>query len=213
MHKSIQENRSQIVGIVGASCTGKTWLAQQICQRLGKEAVNVSLDSFYLDRSHLSPARRALLNFDHPGAIDWPRVEQMLRNCDARKTFSVPGYDFATHARHSQDSILKAAPVVVVDGLWLFRRPQIRDLFSLKVFIRAPQYLCVERRIARDTRERGRTIEQVRAQLERYTLPMSKRFVTPQEKWADVILQTPVSAQELSQLMNRIAENLRPAGI
>jgi uridine kinase len=198
----------QIVGIAGGSCAGKTWLADRLNEELGSRAVRISLDSFYLDRSHLPAGRRARLNFDHPRMIDWARFEQVLRNCARRKGFSVPRYDFATHTRQPDEFACDPAPVVIVEGLWLFRTPAIRQWLTLKIFIRATEELCVARRLERDTRVRGRTRDQVLAQLERHTLPMFERFVAPQEKWADVVLEAPVSATEVSQLMNRIAENL-----
>lgn len=209
----MQGNGPQIVGIAGGSCAGKTWLADRIAESLGTKARRVSLDSFYLDRSYLPIGRRARLNFDHPRAIDWLHVETVLRDCAEQKCFTVPRYDFATHARVAGDSSFEPAPVILVEGLWLFRRAAIRDLFTLKIFIRAPRELCVERRLTRDTRERGRSREQVLEQMNRHTLPMFERFVAPQEKWADVILEAPVSAIELSQLKNRIAENLCAFGL
>jgi uridine kinase len=213
MHELMHGNGPQIVGIAGGSCAGKTWLADQIAEALGTQAVRISLDSFYLDRSHLPLDRRARLNFDHPRAIDWQRFEQVLRKCASRERFAVPRYDFATHARVAGDCVFEGAPVVIVEGLWLFRRAAIRDLFTLKVFLRAPRELCLKRRIDRDTRERGRTREQVLEQMRRQTVPMFERFVAPQQRWADVILEAPVSASELSQLLNRIAEKLCAFGI
>jgi uridine kinase len=209
----MQGNSPQIVGIAGGSCAGKTWLADRLFEAFAGEAARISLDSFYLDRSHLSPGRRARLNFDHPRAIDWVGFEQVLRRCAAQESFSLPRYDFATHARVPGESVFESASLVIVDGLWLFRQPSIRRLFSLKIFVRAPRAVCVERRLARDTRDRGRTREQVMAQLERYTMPMFERFVAPQERWADVILESPVSDVEVSQLKNRIAEKLCAFGI
>jgi uridine kinase len=213
MHELMQGNSPQIVGIAGGSCAGKTWLADRLFEEFAGEAVRISLDNFYLDRSHLSTGRRARLNFDHPRAIDWVAFEQVLRRCAAREGFSLPRYDFATHAKVAGESVFESAPVVIVEGLWLFRQPVIRRLFSLKIFIRAPHGMCVERRLARDTRERGRTREQVMTQLKRYTLPMFERFVAPQERWADVILEAPVSDVEVSQLRNRIAEKFYAFGI
>jgi uridine kinase len=198
----------QIVGIAGGSCAGKTWLADRLSEGLSGNAIRISLDNFYLDRSHLPAGRRARLNFDHPRMIDWALFEQALKNCASRKGFSVPRYDFATHARQGNELACNPAPVVLVEGLWLLRNPAIRRWLSLKIFIRAKRDLCVARRLERDTRERGRTRDQVLAQLERHTLPMFERFVAPQEKWADVVLEAPVSATEVSQLKNRIAENL-----
>jgi uridine kinase len=212
MHKTMG-NRPQIIGIAGGSCAGKTWLAERIMETLGDKAARISLDDFYFDRSNLSLARRSRLNFDHPRSIDWERLEQVLRTHAQGGVARVPCYDFATHSRRTEESLIEPSPVLIVEGLWLFRRPSVRALFSLKIFIRGSQQLCVARRLERDTRERGRSREQVLRQLRRYTLPMFVRFVAPQQKWADVILEAPVSATELSRLTNRIAENVCAFGL
>ena len=200
----------QIVGITGGSCAGKTWLADRLSSALGNrgvQAARLSQDDFYLDRSYLSPVRRAQLNFDHPRAIDWKRLEDTLVKFAGGKAAWVPRYDFATHGRLNGDAELNPAAVLIVEGLWLFRQATLRGLFDLKVFIRSTPQLCTERRLRRDTAERGRTREQVLEQLSRYTLPMSERFVVPQEKWADVVLEAPIEEKEILKLVNRIEAN------
>jgi uridine kinase len=196
----------QIIGIVGGSCAGKTWLAERLATGLGRRATRLSQDDFYFDRSHLSLGRRARLNFDHPRAIDWDRLETVLANCQAGVSVAVPRYDFATHSRRSSEDVIEVNPVIVVEGLWLFRRPSMRRLFSLKVFIRSGSELSVERRLRRDTVERGRTPAQVLEQWERYTQPMFLKFVAPQEKWADVVLEAPVNERDVAALVERASE-------
>src|SRR5438067_11198319 len=95
----MQAESPQIVGIVGGSCAGKSWLAERLQQALRLNATRLSQDDFYLDRSHLSSARRARLNFDHPRAIDWERLEKVLSKWAHGETASVPRYDFVTHGR------------------------------------------------------------------------------------------------------------------
>ena len=206
----MQAQSPQIVGITGGSCAGKTWLADRLSTMLGDRGVQasrLSQDDFYLDRSHLSPGRRALLNFDHPRAIDWERLENTLTKFAQGRAAWVPRYDFATHGRLNGDAELNPAAVLIVEGLWLFRPATLRSLFDLKVFIRSTPQLCTERRLLRDTVERGRTREQVLEQLSRYTLPMSERYVAPQEKWADVVLEAPVEKKEILKVVNRIEAN------
>lgn len=198
----------QIVGIVGGSCAGKTWLADRLESILSPDAARLSLDDFYLDRSHLSPARRASLNFDHPRAIDWERLEQVLSNCGEGKAVAVPRYDFATHGRIKAESTLRPSKVIILEGLWLFRRPSIRRRLDLKIFIRSSNDLCRKRRIERDIRERGRTVEQVTQQLERYTVPMFERYVAPQERWADVVLESPFGDETVEELARGIRAKL-----
>ena len=204
-----------IVGISGGSCAGKTWLADRLLWKLGERAARLSQDDFYFDRSHLSVARRARLNFDHPRAIDWERLEQTLSQFARGRATSVPRYDFATHGRLNGDAVLKPAPILIVEGLWLFRRPALRKLFDLKIFIRSTPHLCTERRLQRDTAERGRTRNQVMEQLSRYTLPMSERFVAPQEKWADAVIDAPISEDDVLELLSTIEakENSLKVGI
>src|SRR5688572_26593412 len=188
----MQAESPHIVGIAGGSCAGKTWLADRLQKRLGSKAERLSLDNFYRDQSHLSLARRARVNFDRPQSIDWKRVEEVLSDFLQGRAASVPRYDYVSHGRLRDDLVLSPAPILIVEGLWLFRRPAVRKLFSLKVYIRSTNDLCKERRVRRDMRERGRTREQVLEQLHRHTLPMFERFVAPQEKWADVILDAPI---------------------
>jgi uridine kinase len=193
-----------IVGISGGSCAGKTWLADRLATALGGSAARLSQDDFYLDRSYLSPARRARLNFDHPRAVDWMRLELVLSAFTQGQRAAVPRYDFATHGRLREEGNLTPAPILIVEGLWLFRRPQLRRMFSLKVFIRSSPEICTQRRLKRDTAERGRSRSQVMDQLYRHTLPMAERFVAPQEKWADSVLTAPVSEEDILLVVKKI---------
>ena len=209
----MQAQSPHIVGIAGGSCAGKTWLANRLQTHFGDKAARLCLDNFYRDQSHLPPARRARVNFDRPQAIDWGRVEQVLSEFCRGHIASVPCYNFATHGRQGDESFLKPAPILIAEGLWLFRRPAIRKFFDLKVYIRSTTELCTQRRLERDTSERGRTHEQVIAQLERYTLPMYERFVAPQEKWADVILNAPVPDEDALKLINQIEAATRSLSV
>src|SRR5262245_32229390 len=123
-----------LVAIVGGSGAGKSWLARKLQTALGSRAVRISLDDFYRDRSHTSPARRANINFDHPRAIDWPAVERAVRDLRSGRTARLPRYDFKTHCRLREENILTPKPVVLIEGLWLLRRPSLRRLFDWRIF-------------------------------------------------------------------------------
>ena len=163
-----------------------------------------------MDRSHLSPARRARLNFDHPRAIDWQRLEKTISQFSRGRGASVPRYDFVTHGRIPGDSNIESRAPSHRRGPVALSPPHIAQTVDLKIFIRSTAELCKKRRLQRDTTERGRTRQQVLEQLSRYTLPMSERFVAPQEKWSDLTLDAPVSENQVFQIVNKIQANHKP---
>src|SRR5258708_2718181 len=124
-----------LVAIVGGNGAGQSWLAGRLQSILGTKAARISLDDFYRNRPGLSPARRARINFDHPRAIDWPLVERVLRDCLACRTTRVPQYDFKTHARLLRSRILRPTPLILLEGLWLLRNPELRRLFDTSIYI------------------------------------------------------------------------------
>jgi uridine kinase len=199
----------RLIAIVGGSGSGKTWLAGHLSQKLDGLAARLSLDDFYLDHSHLPPAMHERINFDQPAAVDWPLFLQTLRDCRDGRTVEVPRYNFATHSRRPLRETVIPAPLVLVDGLWLLWQPMVRDLFDLKIFLDCPMQLRLERRLARDVNERGRTPESVRTQFWKTVAPMHRRFVEPQARWADLVLRQPPGEMELARLVWRL-QSLAP---
>jgi uridine kinase len=198
------ERAPYFVGIVGGSCAGKTWLAEKLQSWLGKEAAHLSLDSFYLDRAHLSEAQARLVNFDHPRSIDWERFEQVLYAFSAGKEARVPRYDYATHSRLPEEVALRPAPVMILDGLWLFRRMSVRRAFDLRIYLKSPMELCERRRLERDVRERGRTAEQTLEQFRATVAPSHSRYVAPQERWANMIFENPPDEKAVESIVRRV---------
>lgn len=197
-----------LVAIVGGSGAGKTWLAKKLQSALGPDAARLSLDDFYRDRSHLPPSRRAKLNFDHPRAIDWPHVKRTLRELRAGRAAGLPRYSFKDHCRLPGQHVLAPKPVVLMDGLWLLRRPALRRLFDIRIFINCPARARRGRRLARDLRSRGRTRAAVLDQLRNTVEPMHDRFVAPQQKWADIVLRHDFRDQDIRRLARKLRERL-----
>lgn len=194
-----------LIAIVGGSGAGKSWLADQLQEMLGEMATRVSLDDFYQDRSHLAPGRRALINFDHPRAIDWLLLEQALSECLAGRTTQLPRYDFTRHVRHSVPKVLRPKPLILMDGLWLLHRRTLRRLFKLSIFIDCPASTRLRRRMARDQSVRGRCRASVQRQFQETVEPMNARYVAPQSRWADVHLKAPIRKHDVKQLKERLA--------
>jgi uridine kinase len=196
--------RPKLVAVVGGSASGKTWLADRLAECFGGRAGRLTQDDFYRDLSHLSAARRARVNFDHPRAIEWPLLESVLEALAGGNAVEAPRYDFTTHCRRADRPLLRPPEVLVVEGLWLLRRPGVRGRFDLKVFLRCDAALRLKRRLARDMEARGRSEESVRRQFETQVEPMHARFVEPQARWSDVVLDAPVVETDVSGLVERI---------
>lgn len=196
--------RPLLVAIVGGSGSGKTRLADALQAALAPEAVCVSLDDFYLDRSHLSAGRRARLNFDQPRAIDWRAVERVLCDLLAARPARLPCYDFKTHCRLPSTRVLKPRPFILVDGLWLLHRRWLRRLFSLSIFLDCPARTRLERRLVRDLVLRGRTRGSIQEQFRTTVEPMHRRYVAPQASLADIVLTGRCGKRQISRLKTQL---------
>ena len=201
---SLAQPRPVFVALAGGSGSGKTWLATALQAQFGPSATRLCLDDFYRDLSHRSLPQRERVNFDHPRAIDWQTLEQVLRDALAGKTTRIPRYDFATHCRLPASAPWQPSPLVLVDGLWLLRRPSLRQLFAYRVFIECPAPVRLERRLERDMRERGRTRTSVIEQFQEEVAPMHERFVASQARWADLVLASPVSTDTVLEIAARL---------
>jgi len=203
----------QLIGIAGGSCAGKSWLAERLERSLSGLAVRLSLDDFYRDRSNLTLEERSQINFDHPDAIDWKSFEAVLCSCRKGQKTLIPQYDFAAHVRRPTERVFKPAPLILLEGLWLFRRLSLRRMFALKIFLRGPFELCKERRLRRDCLERGRSESETAERFDQMVAPMQAKFVTPQERWADLVLDGPATDESVEKIAIRLRELVNPPSI
>lgn len=205
------KNQNKLIAITGGSGAGKTWLAGNLQNALGADNVaRLSLDDFYRDRSYLPPEERAEINFDHPDTIDWLLFSQVLDDCRRGRPTRIPHYNFTTHARAPFWNNFTPAPLVLVEGLWLLWQRRILEWFDLKIFVECAAQLRLERRLARDTAERGRSPDSVRTLFWKTVAPMHNQFVALQAKWADIILRVPFDNRELHELAEIIEIELLP---
>jgi len=194
----------RLIAIVGGSGSGKTYLAAMLEELLPGQTLRLSLDDFYIDRSSCPASRRHRINFDHPRAIDWKAVEEALTQLAKGRPAKIPQYDFATHTRKPEGKVVQPRAVTLVDGLWPLHHARIRRLFDYAIFLACPASLRLQRRLRRDTTERGRTAESVRQQLSETVFPMHRKYVAPQERWSDLVVRRPLLARDVAQLARTI---------
>ena len=183
-------DRPYVIGIAGASGSGKTALAHALAARLGADqSLVLPLDAYYHDLSDLPLAKRAQHNFDTPDAIDWMLFRTQLVALIEGQTIQRPIYNYATHTRMVDSIPIESFPYIIVDGLLAFVSDPVRQKLQTKVFVETPDAVCLERRIARDVDERGRTRESVVQQFAQTVRPMFERYVAPTRQYADIIVR------------------------
>ncbi len=178
-----------VIGVAGGTGSGKTTVAEGICDRVGQDnVVLIQHDSYYKDRNHLLAEERDKINFDHPEAFDSQLLLEHLNLLRRRKSVAKPIYDFCQHVRCDESEIIQSRDLIVLEGILILADPAIRDLLDLKIYISADDDTRFIRRLKRDVKERGRSFESVILQYEETVKSMHLDFVEPTKKYADIIL-------------------------
>ena len=194
-----------LIGIAGPSCSGKTELSRSLAKWLPGGAPVVTLDSYYHPLDHLPLEERAKINFDHPDALDWNRIEADVQQLAAGNPIYEPIYLFDKHTRSADAQLVDPKRFVIVEGLFVLHSKVIRDLLSDKFFVSTPDDECYSRRLLRDTVERGRTEESICSQYNATVRPMAEAYVIPTMKFADLVV---VGNQPMAHSIEMVKEHL-----
>ena len=176
------------IGIAGGTGSGKTTLARNIVSHFGEQITLICHDDYYKAHDELNYAEREKLNYDHPDAFDTPLLVSHLRALRRGETIEAPVYDYASHNRSKTTRTVEPTRVVLLEGILIFDSPEIRELLDMRVFVDTDADVRILRRIVRDVRERGRTLESVISQYLKTVKPMHEAFVEPSKKYADIIV-------------------------
>ncbi|MBQ3375408.1 MAG: uridine kinase [Erysipelotrichaceae bacterium] len=182
--------RPVIIGVAGGSASGKTSVARLLANAFaeGKTVTIIRMDDYYKDQSHLIFAERLKTNYDHPNAFD---IDLLIKHIDmltAGQSIEKPTYDFVNHTRSTITEIVDPSDVLVLEGLFVLEDPQIYERLDMKLFIDTDADIRFIRRLKRDVRERGRTIESVCDQYMQTVRVMHDAFVEPSKRKADIII-------------------------
>lgn len=198
---------SKLVAILGGSASGKTTLANElaVCAGNGTKATVISLDSFYKSNADKSLEERACINYDHPHAFDEEILFATLSALHEGLSAEIPQYDFATHSRRQDCEVCHPSDIVIVEGILVFAFSSIISLFSYSVFVDTPDRVRLERRIARDVAERGRTRDSVLLQWQQSVQPMYEKYCRPlREEVCEVFSGEQWQQEDVVALYSRI---------
>lgn len=181
--------RPLVIGIAGGSGSGKTTIARALIREIGEGACALILhDAYYRDLSHLPLPERAAQNFDHPDALETGLLVAHLRELLAGRVVERPSYDFEQHLRREQTERVQPRPVILVEGVLVLADPELRNLLDLKIYVDTDADLRLMRRLRRDIRDRGRSLDSVFEQYLDTVRPMHVRHVEPTRAFADLVI-------------------------
>lgn len=183
------KNKTIIIGISGASASGKSLLANTIVNELGSDqVVIISEDSYYKDLKHLPLEERAKTNFDHPDAFDHNLLAEHLDQLQNGQTVEIPMYDHKEHIRTERTRSVGKHTIIVIEGILLFVDPALRSRMDIRIYMDTALDICLVRRLKRDIIERKRSIDSVIEQYETTVRPMYLQFIEPSKRYADIIV-------------------------
>lgn len=178
-----------LIGIAGASGSGKTLIANSIIESLGSDkAVIIQEDSYYKDLSDVPFEERKGRNFDHLDAFDHDLLAKHLLQLLNGEAVSHPIYDYKLHTRSKKTKTAGPGNLIILEGILIFSKAQLRELINYRVFIDTPPDICFIRRLKRDIEERGRTVDSVIKQYTETVRPMYLQFTEPSRQYADILI-------------------------
>ena len=177
-----------IIGIAGGTGSGKTTLAKNIADHFGDKISLLRHDDYYKAHDSMSIEELAALNYDHPDAFDWELLFEHLDALKRGEAIECPIYDYAIHNRAKETRRVVATPVILLEGILIFDSERVCDMLDLKIFVDTDADVRILRRIMRDVKKRGRTLDSIVTQYLTTVKPMHEAFVEPSKKRADIII-------------------------
>lgn len=199
-----------LIGIAGGTGSGKTTLANKLVDSFGGDEVSILRhDNYYRRHDEMEYEERTKLNYDHPDAFDTELLCEHISALKAGKSIQMPVYDYSLHNRSDETIEVKPAPVIVLEGILIFAELSLCELMDIKVFVDTDADVRILRRIVRDVKNRGRSLDSVISQYLTTVKPMHEQFVEPSKRRADIIIpEGGENAVALDMLIQRVRKHL-----
>ena len=203
-----------VIGIAGGTGSGKTTITRKLMQRFGNDVSVIYHDNYYKAHHNMPYEERAKLNYDQPDAFDTDQLIEAVRALKKGRSVICPVYDYSIHDRSEKTVTVKPARVVIVEGILIFENRELCSLLDIKVFVDADADVRILRRIVRDVRDRGRSLESVVNQYLSTVKPMHEKYVEPSKRNADIIVpEGGHNKVALELLMQRVQAHLEGKNI
>lgn len=180
--------KTMVIGIAGGTGSGKTTLTKRLKDTFGDNVSVVYHDNYYKAHTGMTYDQRAALNYDHPDAFDTFLMVEDLKRLISGEAIYCPVYDYSIHNRSDKTVEVRPTKVVIVEGILIFENKALRDLMDIKIFVDTDADVRILRRILRDVKERGRSLDSVIDQYLTTVKPMHEQFVQPSRQFADIVV-------------------------
>lgn len=199
-----------LIGIAGGTGSGKTTLANELINSFGQDEVSILRhDNYYKRHDDMCYEERSKLNYDHPDAFDTELLCEHIRELKAGRSIQMPVYDYSVYNRSEETIEVRPAPVIVLEGILIFAETSLCELMDIKVFVDTDADVRILRRIVRDVKERGRSLDSVISQYLTTVKPMHEQFVEPSKRRADIIIpEGGENLVALEMLIQRVRKHL-----
>lgn len=177
-----------VIGIAGGSASGKTTIINKLKDKFKDEIVMISHDFYYWGNDDKTMEERVKLNYDHPKSFETSKLIEDVKKLKNKEAVDIPIYDFTIHTRKKETLRIYPKSVIIVEGILILEDPKLRELMDIKVYVDTDADERLIRRILRDTKERGRSVESILTQYTETVKPMHEEFVEPSKKHADIII-------------------------
>ena len=178
---------ARIIGICGGSGSGKTTIVNKIRDAVGEFAI-IPQDNYYKTAEYVSNVNITGFNFDHPSAFDTDLLVEHLGALKEGRSIEMPEYDFVHHRRKQSTTTINPGKLVLFEGIMIYFDKRLRELIDLKLYVDTPDDIRFIRRMGRDVKERGRTVDSVVKQYLEVVRPGHYQFVEPTKTYADLIV-------------------------
>ena len=177
-----------VIGIAGGTGSGKTTITKKLMQRFGGDVSVIYHDNYYKAHHNMSYEERSRLNYDHPDSFDTDLLIQAVKDLKAGRSVTCPVYDYTIHDRSDKVIVVKPAKVIIVEGILIFQSRELCQQMDIKIYVDTDADVRILRRIVRDVRDRGRSLDSVVNQYLSTVKPMHEQFVEPSKRNADIII-------------------------